>query len=1026
MKDKIYLKWLMLGLAITLFIGGSIFYVKNIIATTYIPNGSSDNITKVQPNSQTSLTITWQASYPSGNVENINRCIGSGCSNFTQVATTTAGDLTQSWVDNAAYCGTTFTYKVCSTYGCTLPAGASTDACTPGAPTSVTASPTSQTTAQVCWTRNSPYDESGFTIYEASPNAGVKVGSAAAGATCGTASGLTANTTYSFFVVAYVNTNGRTYSAASGSSNYITTDAVPPGPPTIGTASPTGQTTVNVTWTRNSPYDESGFQIMDYVSGLIDGGASAGSTSGSANVSNVGSCYVTDSFAVRSFVNTNGRTYYSNWSAWSNSVTTDQCPAGPPTLNSVNCNYNASTGYMSTNLSWSDGSPQTQTRFEATRNGTTVVTNIPPSALSWTDPANLIENTTYNYQMRADTDTNGRTYYSLYSNTLGVTCPGVAPSTPGTPSVPTYSKTGIFTISWAASTDYGGSGFKQYNIQMSSNGSATYSSYAVQTTNSYTIPSTAPLSQGVYAFRVNAQDNAGNQSAYSAASPNVIVDTTAPTCGTWSPSSPSWTNTSQTFTLSGSTDSGGSGINVSGGSCSVTTNGGTCNVTISDNAGNTTTCTSPAAKIDNIAPTVTAFAPLGAVTNSYPVLNYTVTDTGGSNLSNVQLWRTTDSGGSPNQSGWTQVASASISGSSYSGSFTDTTASGNTTYWYGIHVVDAAGNCINESGGHCGGVSSDSLDTRAAVGPDKVIYDTTAPATPSISANPSGWTNGNVTISVSASDSGGSGLNTTYYRCNTSNSWSTTQSTSFTFTCSSTGGQTAQAYSTDNAGNTGATGGVNYYIDTTAPTAPSLNPTSKITNNINITVSFSATDSGGSGLGGYRYCYTTNGSTCSPSTVGSSVTFSSVNSYTVCANAYDNAGNTGGTTCSAANAYQYTSVSAPTSITASAAPVAGLTSINAGWSGTANGFNVYIQRIGSSTSTLMSSSNSTSGTTIMNSLQCPSDYYVYIVAYNTDLSLNGTTSTSCIGSWGQIPNAQCTVITKTVQLRTCTQGFFGQ
>jgi hypothetical protein len=207
-----------------------------------------------------------------------------------------------------------------------------------------------------------------------------------------------------------------------------------------------------------------------------------------------------------------------------------------------------------------------------------------------------------------------------------------------------------------------------------------------------------------------------------------------------------------------------------------------------------------------------------------------------------------------------------------------------------------------------------------------------------------------------------------------------------------------------------------------------LSPTSALTNNSNITVSFSATDSGGSGTGGYHYCYTTNGSTCSPSTSGSSVTFSSVNSYTVCANAYDNAGNTSGTTCSNANAYQYTSVSAPSSsgVTVNATPVSGLSTINSTWSGTASGFNVYVQGGQYSTSQLLSSSAAPSGNTNAISLQCPSSYTFYTVAYNTDSSLGGGTSASCSGAWGSIPNAQCTVKTTQVKLTTCTQGFFGQ
>ena len=81
------------------------------------------------------------------------------------------------------------------------------------------------------------------------------------------------------------------------------------------------------------------------------------------------------------------------------------------------------------------------------------------------------------------------------------------------------------------------------------------------------------------------------------------VDKTVPTCGTWSPVAGTWTNTSpQNFVLSGSTDTGGSAVNTAGGNCDVATHNSTCTVQIDDNAGNTTTCTSPNAQIDTINP----------------------------------------------------------------------------------------------------------------------------------------------------------------------------------------------------------------------------------------------------------------------------------------------------------------------------------------------------------------------------------------------------------------------------------------
>lgn len=82
-----------------------------------------------------------------------------------------------------------------------------------------------------------------------------------------------------------------------------------------------------------------------------------------------------------------------------------------------------------------------------------------------------------------------------------------------------------------------------------------------------------------------------------------------PTCGDWSPSGTAWSSGNVTFTLSDSTDAGGSGIDVDGGSCTVTVNGGRCSVTIRDKAGNTTSCQSPSARIDTTDPTCGTWNP---------------------------------------------------------------------------------------------------------------------------------------------------------------------------------------------------------------------------------------------------------------------------------------------------------------------------------------------------------------------------------------------------------------------------------
>jgi hypothetical protein len=99
-------------------------------------------------------------------------------------------------------------------------------------------------------------------------------------------------------------------------------------------------------------------------------------------------------------------------------------------------------------------------------------------------------------------------------------------------------------------------------------------------------------------------------------------------------------------------------------------------------------------KFDGDKPVFNSFtAPSSIYAGGSVSINYSISDSGGSGLKQVELWRANDSGGSP--SGWTQIATRAISGDSSTGSFSDNRSSTG-KYWYGMHVVDNAGNWIPE------------------------------------------------------------------------------------------------------------------------------------------------------------------------------------------------------------------------------------------------------------------------------------------------------------------------------------------
>ncbi len=137
---------------------------------------------------------------------------------------------------------------------------------------------------------------------------------------------------------------------------------------------------------------------------------------------------------------------------------------------------------------------------------------------------------------------------------------------------------------------------------------------------------------------------------------------------------------------------------------------------------------------DTTKPVVNSFSvnPSSVNLGSPFTISFSVSDSGGSGLKQVELWRANDSNASPGT--WIQITYRSISGNSYSGSFTDTPSSAG-TYWYGIHVVDNAGNWATESS------------------PIRVTVDTSVVATPTFSPAGGTYTNSQ-TVSIYCSTSG--------------------------------------------------------------------------------------------------------------------------------------------------------------------------------------------------------------------------------------------------------------------------------
>ena len=146
----------------------------------------------------------------------------------------------------------------------TFGAGATT---VPGAPTSVTATSTGATTANVSFT--APTSDGGATItsYTATSSPGGVTGTISqAGSGTIAMTGLTAGTAYTFTVTA---TNSAGTSAASTASNSITTVGAPSAPTNV-VATATGKRSANVSFT--APASNGGSAVTSYTATSTPGG----------------------------------------------------------------------------------------------------------------------------------------------------------------------------------------------------------------------------------------------------------------------------------------------------------------------------------------------------------------------------------------------------------------------------------------------------------------------------------------------------------------------------------------------------------------------------------------------------------------------------------------------------------------------------------------------------------------------------------------------------------------------------------
>lgn len=523
----------------------------------------------------------------------------------------------------------------------------------------------------------------------------------------------------------------------------------------------------------------------------------------------------------------------------------------------------------------------------------------------------LAANATYRYRVRAYDSSLG--LYSEYSAIVSGTTPAdtTPPNVPANLAASVVSSTQI-DLTWNASADAGGSGLSGYRLERCQGVGCTNFAQIVQQSGR-TYSNTGLSASTTYRYRVRAYDAAGNTSGYSSiiqsATSADITAPSAPTGLTANATGP----TEVSLAWNTSTDAGGSGLvgykieRCQGAGCTsfaqiamstarsysdserAPNTAYRYRVRAYDGAGNnsgyssTANATTPS---DTFLPTAPSGLVASATSSTKVNLSWTAsTDTGGSGLAGYKIERCTGSG----------CTSFGQIGTSTTNNYSDTGRSPTTTYVYRVRAYDNAGN-------HSTFSNSATATTPA---------DTTAPSTPtglSVTATSS------QALSVSwstSSDSGGSGLvGYKVERCagaSCSNFGQIAAPASASY--SNTGLAPATTYryrvrAYDNAGNHSAYSAIangTTQPDSTAPTAPtSLSASAASTSQINLSWSASS-DSGGSGLSGYKIERCTGSSCTSFSHIGTtaSTSYSSTGlvdatSYRYRVRAYDAAGNHSG------------------------------------------------------------------------------------------------------------------------------------
>ncbi len=450
--------------------------------------------------------------------------------------------------------GTTRHYRVRAINSEGAGAASSTDDATtlpatvPAAPTDLTATADGATTINLSW--KAPTNRGGVPLtgyqMEVSPNGNTWTPVTPAHTGTGRTyshTGLTAGTTRYYRVYAR---NAKGLGAASNTANATTSaaTATAPGAPTGLTATASGQTTINLSWT--APTNTGGAAITGYQIEVSPNGTDNW-TNLVPNTNSTATTYAhtgltagtTRHYRVRA-INSVDPGAASNVAMATTSPPAATAPGVPTGLTAT------ASGPTTINLSWTapsnnGGASITGYQIEVSPNGTdnwnNLVANTQSTATTYTH-SGLDANTTRHYRVRAINSVGPGPVSTAANATTG------AATAPGAPTSLTATADGQTTINlrWAAPTNTGGTAITGYQIEVSPNGTDNWTNLVANT--AATTYAHTGLSAGVTRYyRVRAINAVGT------GNPSTIASATTSTPTSTVPNAP----TQLTATASGRT-----------------------------------------------------------------------------------------------------------------------------------------------------------------------------------------------------------------------------------------------------------------------------------------------------------------------------------------------------------------------------------------------------------------------------------------------------------------------------------------